>query len=146
MMIFWKSFATGFFSVRARKISFQSFVTNRFLEFFWFFAWSYKCVKAECWVQLFFKKTFFGVFLGHKDSTMGLKWNYLSFMANSTMIFYLFFSFIYLKNYCSLPKRRDATPINFVRIFHQQLLFQPPRLLKIAQTSHHHVYSRHHVY
>ena len=45
--------------------------------------------------------------------------------------------------YSSLPNRRDVTAINFLRIFHP---FQPPRLLKMAQTSHHHAYSRRHVY
>ena len=43
-------------------------------------------------------------------------------------------------SYSSLPNRRDVTAINFLRI--TTLLFQPPRLLKMAQTSLDHAYSR----
>ena len=35
-------------------------------------------------------------------------------------------------NYSSLPNSHDATAINFLRIFHPHLLFQPSRLFKMA--------------
>ena len=51
-----------------------------------------------------------------------------------------------LISYSSLPNRRYVTAVNFLRIFHPQMLFQPPLVLKMAQTSHDHAYSRQHVY
>ena len=49
--------------------------------------------------------------------------------------------YIYIYIYSSHSNRRDVTTINFLRVSHLQL-----RLSKIPQTSHHHAYSRYHVY
>ena len=45
-------------------------------------------------------------------------------------------------DYSSLPNRCD----NFENFPPTTLLIQPPYLLKMSQTSHHHAYFRHHVY
>ena len=49
--------------------------------------------------------------------------------------------YIYIYIYSSHSNRRDVTTINFLRVSHLQL-----RLSKIPQTSHHHAYSRYHIY
>ena len=61
--------------------------------------------------------------------------------AQVTLAEIYIYLYIYIYIYSSHSNRRDVTTINFLRVSHLQL-----RLSKIPQTSHHHAYSRYHVY